>query len=204
MLGKFAEHPYQFTFGNEMLVAPVYEKGAVNQQLFLPEGQWINYWTNEQYTGNNRYTVKAPLQQIPIFIKSGSIIPFRPYAASVEAGSNNILELRVYPGDDGTFWLIEDDGTSNDYIQGGYAATLIEQKFSEKNTQLIIHAVNGGYNAIPHKRSWEIKLQDGRIPLEVRYNGEKIQFKSQAGMLLAIKLKKVAVKKTHMLEIIYP
>lgn len=98
MLGKFPEHIYQYTFGDEMLVAPVYEKGATTQKIFLPNGKWINYWTGENMQGNAEYTVAAPINQIPLFVKQGSIIPMRNYASSIEKGNNNILILHIFPG----------------------------------------------------------------------------------------------------------
>ncbi len=68
MLGKFPEHIYQFTFGDEILVAPVYERGVTKQNVFLPEGKWINFWSGEQLQGNAQYTVAAPINQIPLFV----------------------------------------------------------------------------------------------------------------------------------------
>ena len=62
--------------------------------------------------GNAEYTVPAPINQIPLFIKQGSIIPMREYASSVEKGNNNSLTLHIYPGDNSRFNLLEDDGTS--------------------------------------------------------------------------------------------
>ncbi|MBL0131857.1 MAG: DUF5110 domain-containing protein [Chitinophagaceae bacterium] len=94
----------------------------------MPEGKWINYWTGEQLSGNAKHTVAAPVNQIPLFVKQGSVIPMRKYASSIEKGDNNTLMLHVYPGANGHFNLIEDDGTSNDYLRGVYASTIIEMK----------------------------------------------------------------------------
>jgi hypothetical protein len=70
-------------------------------------------------------TVNVSLEQIPLFIREGSVIPMRKYAPSIEAGNNDTLYLHVYPGAQGTFTLIEDDGSFNDYLKGGYAKTII-------------------------------------------------------------------------------
>lgn len=202
MIGKFPNHIYQFSFGNEMLVAPVYERGATAQQLFLPPGQWHNYYTGKIIDGNTMHTVAAPLGQIPLFIKAGSIIPMRPYAASVEAGSNATLQVLVYPGTIGEFWLIEDDGNSNDYLDGKYAATLLSQAASPKKLAITIHAVLGTYSGMLKKRKWYFQIKDDRTPLGVRVNGKSTPFEMQDNNLI-IQLPAQRVSKNLKVEIVY-
>jgi len=177
MIGKFPEHIYQFTFGDEILVAPVYEKGATLQKVFLPGGKWINYWTGEQLQGNALYTVSAPVNRIPLFVKQGSIIPMRKYASSIEKGDNNTLFLHIYPGDNGHFELLEDDGTSNDYLRDIYAFTLIEMKYSPKKTDLRINPVKGNYIGMSLSRKWILIIHSSKTPKKVRLNKQNLAFK---------------------------
>lgn len=66
---------YEFLLGDRVLVAPVIKKGAKTRKLYLPEGKWIDFWDEKTYQGNRHIEVSAPLDRIPIFVKSGKIIP---------------------------------------------------------------------------------------------------------------------------------
>ncbi len=203
MLGKFPDQIYQFTFGDEMLVAPVYERGTTTQKVFLPEGQWVNYWTNEVIPGNQVHTVAAPIEQIPLFVKSGSIIPVRNYASSIEAGNNKLLTLMVYPGADGSFYLLEDDGTSNEYLVGKYAATLLELKDAKQQLEIIINPVDGSYMKMAASRKWKLHVADARTPDSVTCNGKKVSFNSNTNNTLSIALPKIKVSEKLVVKIVF-
>ncbi len=66
---------YQYLLGEELLVAPVLTPGAVEWQVYLPKGEWIDWWSGERFSGERSVIVPAPLMQIPIFAKAGAIIP---------------------------------------------------------------------------------------------------------------------------------
>jgi beta-glucanase (GH16 family) len=204
IFGKIPGHIYQYTFGNELLLAPVYEKGATTKDVILPEGHWVNYWTGERMDGNRKYTVAAPIEQIPMFVKSGSIIPMRNYASTIEKGNNQTLNVSVYPGADGSFYLIEDDGSSNAYLTGGYAATVIEHKHADKKTQIVVQAVDGKYEGMPATRNWQIKMMDSRKPSTVTCNGKKLKFSTPEGKMTEVVLDAKKVNEKFLLEIIYP
>jgi alpha-glucosidase (family GH31 glycosyl hydrolase) len=186
MLGKFPEHIYQYTFGDEMLVAPVYEKGATTQKVFLPEGKWMNYWTGEAMQGNTEHTVKAPINQIPLFVKQGSIIPMRIYASSIEKGNNEVLTLHIYHGADGSFNLLEDDGTSNDYLDGIYASTVIELKNSSNNFNLRISPTEGSYKGMSMSRKWILNIHCDDSPRQIRMNRQNLKFRYDKERKIAI------------------
>ncbi len=177
MLGKIEGYKYQYLFGEELLVAPVYEKGATERKVYLPEGKWLNHWTGEILEGNESHVVPAPIHQIPLFVKQGAILPMRRYAASVEKGSNEIIKLEVYTGADGNFTLYEDDGISNDYLSGIFASTKItwgEQE--EKTGVLTISPVKGKYKAMPEKRHWIINLHGTTKPSSLEINKKTLWF----------------------------
>jgi alpha-glucosidase (family GH31 glycosyl hydrolase) len=176
MLGKSQEHIYQYTFGDEMLLAPIYEKGATTQKVFLPEGKWMNYWTGETMQGNTEITVAAPINQIPLFVKQGSIIPMRNYASSIEKGNNEVLTLHIYPGADGSFNLMEDDGTSNDYLKNIYASTIIEQKNSLGMVTVKINPAEGSFKGMKTARKWVLHIHADRMPKLVKVNNRSVKF----------------------------
>ena len=74
---------YQYLLGREILVAPVVQPGAALRTLYLPPGEWVNFWTDDFLTGGQNVTVPAPTDVIPVVVRAGSVLPFKPEA---EAG----------------------------------------------------------------------------------------------------------------------
>lgn len=164
MIRPIDSYLHQFYFGEELLVAPVYEKGAKTMEVYFPEGNWINFWTNKEISGNKKQVVDTPIEQIPLFVKKGSVIPMRPYASSIEAGTKDKIILHIFPGEDGKFKLLEDDGISNDYLRGIYAETLIEMTTLHKNSfKLKINKIKGNYLEMPDFRNWEIIIHSNKV-----------------------------------------
>lgn len=170
---------YEYLFGEEILVTPVYEQGKRERTLFLPEGsKWINYWTGETIEGGQTITSEAPLDQIPLFIKQGAIVPMREYARSIEAGTNDILTLEIFAGANGTFRLIEDDGSSNDYLEGKYALTKIEYSEDAPKNMLIIQPVKGTYDGMNDIRAWKVVIRGANNIKKINQDGKSIDFTS--------------------------
>ena len=101
---RSATAEYQYLLGESLLVAPVIEQGAVTRKLYLPPGDWVNYWTGEHLTGGADVTLPAPLDQIPILVRSGAILPFKPekQTATLNWSDPNLLSgslvWKAYPG----------------------------------------------------------------------------------------------------------
>jgi alpha-glucosidase (family GH31 glycosyl hydrolase) len=168
-------HRHQYLFGNELLVGPVVDKGAVTKEMFFPEGKWFDYYSGKQYDGNQSVKVEAPLTRIPLFVRAGAIIPMREYARSVEMGTNNRLTLDVYPSGHSGFTLFEDDGTSNDYLTGGFATTKFECKQSAGNITFVIHPFKGSFNGMPVSRNWTLKINQASAPKSINLNNRTVR-----------------------------
>jgi sulfoquinovosidase len=65
----------QFLLGDRLLVAPVIERNARGRQVYFPEGVWIDYWTGEPVRGRGRHHAAAPLGLIPLYVRSGRLLP---------------------------------------------------------------------------------------------------------------------------------
>lgn len=168
---------YEYLFGNELLVAPVYEQGARTREVYLPAGaQWTHYWSRQTFEGGQTVEVEAPLGQIPLFVKQGAIVPKRAYARSIEAGTNDWLELDIFTGDNGTFRLVEDDGASNDYLKGMLAQTTLSYTESDKKATLTIHPVEGSFSGMNQLRNWRIVLHGAGNVTRIQYKGKSIDF----------------------------
>ncbi|MBP8067690.1 MAG: glycosyl hydrolase, partial [Pedobacter sp.] len=119
----------EFTFGDKILVCPVLEQGAVSRLVYLPKGQWYNFWTHELLNGENEYTVQATLEDMPLFIRAGSVIPEYPVMQYVGEKPIDEVWLNIYYADyEVNSFLFEDHGDTFAYEQDIY----LEKKFSVK------------------------------------------------------------------------
>jgi len=87
----------QYMFGPSLLVAPIYDEGD-ERNVYLPAGEWINYWTGERYTGPLNLHVKAPLDTLPLFVRAGAAIPTAPNLKRVPEGDFEEIVWQVYSG----------------------------------------------------------------------------------------------------------
>lgn len=100
----------EILFGDSLLISPVLEQGARERQVTLPGGlNWIDFRIGETVRGGQTIRVDAPLDRIPIFVKSGSILPTGPVVQSTVEPEDK-LEIRIYPGRDADFLLYQDSG----------------------------------------------------------------------------------------------
>ena len=143
----------QFMFGPAFLVNPVTAMGATGRSVYLPAGTWYDFWTGSTTMGGSMSMANAPLSQIPLFVKAGSIVPMGPniqYATQ----SADPLEIRVYKGQDGSFTLYEDEGDTYNYENGQYS--LIQFAWNDAAKQLTIGARMGTYTGMPMTRTFNI------------------------------------------------
>ena len=117
---KVANIGDEYMFGPALLVAPVTDQGMTSREVYLPAGtDWYNFWTNERVRGGKSITVSAPIDQIPLFVRAGSILPLGTVVESTNE-VQKIAKLQVYPGADGGFDLYRDDGTTYAYEKGAF------------------------------------------------------------------------------------
>jgi alpha-glucosidase (family GH31 glycosyl hydrolase) len=116
---------------SQLLVQPVTTAGATMASVNLPAGStWIHYWTDKSYPGGAAASVPAPLDQVPLFVKAGAIIPMGPPLHYVDEVPADPLTLGIYPSGSTSYTLYEDDGVSEGYLGGAYSTT----KFSSDTT----------------------------------------------------------------------
>jgi alpha-glucosidase (family GH31 glycosyl hydrolase) len=108
----------EYLWGRDLLVAPVVERGATHREVYLPPGDWYDWWTSEKLSGRRTLSRPVDLKTMPIYVRAGAIIPLDPVRQYVDEPVNEPMIVRVYRGADGRFVLYEDDGVSLDYLQG--------------------------------------------------------------------------------------
>src|SRR5581483_9447722 len=133
----------QFLFGPALMVNPVTTSGATNRSVYLPSGAtWFDFWTGSTTAGGQTITASAPIDTMPIYVRAGSILPMGP-AIQYAMQSADPIELRVYPGANGSFTLYEDEGDNYNYESGARAT--IPFTWDEATQQLTIGQRSGSF-----------------------------------------------------------
>jgi alpha-glucosidase/alpha-D-xyloside xylohydrolase len=108
----------EYLWGRDFLVAPVVEKDAKTRRVYLPKGDWFDWWSGEKLAGGRWVDRPVDLAMMPLFVRAGAIVPLDPvrqYTAETVSGPTTV---RLYSGADGEFVLYDDDGTSMGYRDG--------------------------------------------------------------------------------------
>ncbi len=113
----------EFMWGDEILVAPVLEKGATHKKFYLPEGTWFNLISDAQETGGIWQDDKVDLTNIPVFVKEGSFIPMFESDHNIKSSSDyngKEVTIKYYPSSkESSFIMFDDDGTTNNTLAKG-------------------------------------------------------------------------------------
>lgn len=169
----------QFLFGKELLIAPVVEKAAVTKDVYLPEGDWIDFNDGKtSYRGGQWITYDAPLNVIPVFVKKGSIIPMMPVMQYIHEKPVYPISLAIFPGkinQEVSFELYEDDGENNEYKKDVFCKTKISTVTQKDGyTVKVAQREEKGF-APKGARSLIIKMHTIKAPRSVLVNSEKLK-----------------------------
>jgi alpha-D-xyloside xylohydrolase len=190
----------EYLFGKSFLVAPVTDSMYVSRatgsaiedfstikaySVYLPKGsKWIDFWTGETYTGGKLIDVQAPIDEIPLFVKAGSIIPFGPFEQYTSEKKTDKLEIRIYSGAKSSFTLYEDENDSYNYEKGAFST--IDLKWNDQTKTLTIGDRKGAFTGMLKGRTFNIVLVDknnglgsaeGKPVKKVQYTGTKMNVK---------------------------
>mgnify|MGYP002525270377 CR=1 FL=1 len=142
---------------------------------YLPKGaQWYDFWTNKLYKGGQTVTLETTLDRVPMFVRAGSILPLGPEMQYVGEKAWDNLELRVYPGADGSFTLYEDEGDNYNYERGVYST--ITFVWNDKARTLTIGSRQGEYPGMLTSRQFTVILPDDQSQT-VDYQGTETTVK---------------------------
>jgi alpha-D-xyloside xylohydrolase len=162
----------EFLFGPSILVAPVTETEATTRHLYLPRGKWYDFWTGAALEGGKAIDAPAPLDRIPLYVRSGSIVPMGPDIEYASEKPADPIELRVYRGANGNFELYEDENDNYDYEKGLRAT--IPFRWDEASRTLTIGARVGSFPGMPATRTFRVVFDGSGEPRTVRYSGAEI------------------------------
>lgn len=174
--------PTQFMFGSELLVSPIVtpaddrsKMGAAD--VWLPKGYWFDFFNGLCYASRKGRKIKAfrGLDQMPVFAKTGAIVPMANYKAHENRLLNSEdMTVLVFPGADNSFAMYEDGGDGNEYAHGAYATTQLQLAWSDTPV-FTVKPAQGDLSLIPEKRTWRIGLRGFHkgIAAKVLVNGKE-------------------------------
>ncbi len=153
----------EFIFGEKILVCPIQEPNAQGRRMYIPRGEWYDFWTNEHVTGGKEKWVAAEIDMLPIFVKAGAIIPKYPVQQYVGEKKIEELVLEVYykEGIEASE-VYEDSDDGYDYKKGRYS--LSNYKLTGKENSLTIQLFKDGTFETEYEM---IKLNFHGLPFEV-------------------------------------
>jgi alpha-glucosidase/alpha-D-xyloside xylohydrolase len=170
----------EYLWGRDLLVAPVFAKGATTRKVYLPAGDWYDWWTGAKHAGGQFVEREVDLATMPIFVRAGAIVPLDPvrqYTSEEVAGPTT---LRVYEGAHGEFTLYDDDGASLDYLAG--AGTWTRLAWDDAQRRLTIEAgqpadAGEGSASTPAAppRTFRVELVPSGVTREVEYAGRRVE-----------------------------
>ncbi|MDW8852164.1 glycoside hydrolase family 31 protein [Flavobacterium sp. MMLR14_040] len=157
-----------------------------SKKVYLPAGiEWYDFWTNKKYKGGQEINYETTINEIPFFVKAGSIIPWGPKVQYADEKKWDNLEIRVYEGADGEFTLYEDEGDNYNYEKGKYAT--ITFKWNDLKKTLTISEQKGSFSGIIKERQFKVvkassntgisDIASEKIDKLISYSGNEISIK---------------------------
>lgn len=168
---KAVECDDEYLWGRDLLVAPVVEKEASSRQIYLPRGVWYDFWTHERKEGGREITREVDLETMPLYVRAGAILPLGPVKQHSGEASTGHLSVSIYPGQDGSFLLYEDDGKSFVYRKGEWMG--IEMFWSDSRRVLTVRLAAGAKMLPPLSRNIEVTMNETRRSLE--FTGKTVE-----------------------------
>lgn len=156
------QYPYEYLFGNDILVCPVVDEKN-EMTVYLPKTcQWVDLWTGKIYNGGEILTVDTTdLSNMPLFVRNGAVIPMQPEKNWIDE-ENETLILRVFGNKDGETVLYEDDSRTLDYQHGKCAFTNIASRICNGELTVTIEPPKGNFAGVESRTvivEWNGKRQ---------------------------------------------
>jgi alpha-D-xyloside xylohydrolase len=148
----------QFMFGPALLVSPVTDPDATERVMYLPRGTWYDFWSGKKQNGGTMINASAPLERIPLFVRAGSILAMGPDIQFASEKPADPIELRVYPGANGSFTLYEDENDGYAYEKGTFATIPIG--WDEAAKTLTIGERSGRFPGMLESRNFRVVVVD--------------------------------------------
>ncbi len=174
------EFKEEYMFGDHMLIAPVTDEvnpndGYATVKVWLPAGEWLEYETGKMLQGGRIYERRFTMDEYPVYIKAGSIIPYFGKLKNL-SGTNQAVTVRVFPGgENGFFKLYEDNGEDKNYVTE-YATTPLSYTREGNKLSVTIGPRKGQYKDMPVQRQYYMALPCQKAPVSISCQGKELPF----------------------------
>jgi len=155
----------QFLFGADLLAAPVLREGETTRSVYLPKGEWYDYWTGRRWAGGGKVKIPVTLESLPLFVRSGAFIFRQPVVQHTGQMPGKPLDVLVAPASWSEATLYEDDGATLDYRKGVSVRRAFRQTRDGNTAAIEISAPSGSYR--PAARDLVLELWLEHAPLGV-------------------------------------
>lgn len=162
----------EYLFGRDLLVAPVVEKGAADQTVYLPRGTWYDFWTREKAEGGREIVRKVPLETLPLYVRAGAVLPMGPVKQYTSEVTDSPLTLTLFPGADGAGFLYQDDGESFDFRNGAFMRIVME--WNDSGRKLALRLASGARMLQAAPIAFDIRLAGSDEARTVMFKGDPI------------------------------
>lgn len=162
----------QYYFGKEMMVAPILNKkdtvmNRTIHKFYMPEGIWYDFKTGKKFPGKKQYISFFRDEDYPVFVKAGSIIPLSKESNQNNISNPNEFEIHIFPGQNNTYNLYEDDGVTTLYKDGYFLKTQIDYNYLPSNYTVIIRSLEGKSGLVPDDRDYRFRFRNTKQADEV-------------------------------------
>jgi alpha-glucosidase len=166
----------EFLFGSDLLVAPILWEGIDTRTVYLPPGEWFDYWTGKRYSGDTTIQIPVAIDSIPMFVRGGGFIFRQPVVQNTGQMPGNPLHVLITPAAESVSALYEDDGKSLQYRNGGFIKRKFQLVRKAQSTFVRISDPEGSYR--PAKRDLVLEIWMDHQPSAVteRSDGENQSF----------------------------
>jgi alpha-glucosidase (family GH31 glycosyl hydrolase) len=193
--------PNEYTFGSELLAAPFItphdpETGMSRQVIWLPEGDWFDFFTGQYNPGGAWHAVYGNLETIPVYAKAGAIVPLGPMVGWGGIENPEELTIHIFPGANNRFELYEDDGVSQAYLDDIHVITPMALNWKEQHQEFCIEPTVGETSLIPNQREFTlifhaivepddilVQVNNKNIPFEKNFDSSQKSL-SLSGLIL--------------------
>lgn len=169
---KYSSLTDEYLWGDEVLVAPVMEQGARQRKVLFPAGEWINYnHTSECYKGGSEAVVKAPLDELPMFVRAGSFIPlYNSHIENVTQYDPQFITVRYYPSANKSEYTMFDDNrlSPTSLADGNYQLTYFTGESNDGKTTISLKSNGGKYIGMPDVRMMTFEIVNAGKPQSVK------------------------------------
>lgn len=180
---------YQYMFGDNFCV------GIFTNEIYLPKGTWTDAWSGEKIVSKGEtFTREYPSNRAGLlFIREGAIIPTQPDVEYLGARPFDRVILKVYPHGDSAYTMLDDDGESYEYENGGVASTLFESHERDGGVEVVVNPVQGSFKGMPSEREYSFRIQRDSRPASVSVNGVAVEDWSYEDGMVCLSAGKVGI-----------